>query len=44
MTDIDDLAATDDTVDSSVVASDRVSTGLLVQEGDIAADYLERLL
>ena len=44
MTEIDDLAATDDTVDSSVVASDRVSTGLLVQEGDIAADYLERLL
>ena len=44
MTDIDDLAATDDTVDGSVVASDRVSTGLLVQEGDIAADYLERLL
>src|SRR6478609_2830476 len=44
MTDIDDLAATDDTVDSSVVASDRVSTALLVQEGDIAADYLERLL
>ena len=44
MTDIDDLATTDDTVESSVVASDRVSTALLVQEGDIAADYLERLL
>jgi len=44
VTDIDDLATTDDTVESSVVASDRVSTALLVQEGDIAADYLERLL
>ena len=41
---IDDLAATDETVDTSVDTSDRNSTALLVQEGDIAADYLERLL
>ena len=44
MTNVDDLAATDETVDTSVDTSDRNSTALLVQEGDIAADYLERLL
>jgi spoIIIJ-associated protein len=38
------LAATDETVDTSVDTSDRNSAALLVQEGDIAADYLERLL
>src|SRR4029077_16482078 len=37
-------AATDETVDTSVDTSDGNSTALLVQEGDIAADYLERLL
>lgn len=44
MTNVDDLAATDETVDTSVDTSDRNSAALLVQEGDIAADYLERLL
>jgi spoIIIJ-associated protein len=44
VTNVDDLAATDETVDTSVDTSDRNSAALLVQEGDIAADYLERLL
>ena len=43
MTDVDDMAATDEAVDAAD-ATDRNSTTLLVQEGDIAADYLERLL
>jgi spoIIIJ-associated protein len=33
-----------ETVDDPAATSDRSSTTLLVQEGDIAADYLERLL
>jgi spoIIIJ-associated protein len=44
VTDIDDLSPAAETVEESSSASDRSSTALLVQEGDIAADYLERLL
>jgi spoIIIJ-associated protein len=44
VTDIDDRSVSTETVDDPAATSDRSSTTLLVQEGDIAADYLERLL
>ena len=45
MTDIDDLAATDEPSSTLRRWPPTVSQpALLVQEGDIAADYLERLL
>jgi spoIIIJ-associated protein len=44
VTDIDDRSVSTETVDDPAATSDRSSTTLLVQEGDIAADYLERFL